>query len=98
MSTRIEKIQNAVEKACNSTVTHVGSVPVHDSYQGETVWEGVVEVFGIETHPKAKTCYGWSYQEGDDTKFATVLGVGPVVSPQTAVKMFVVASGRKWSA
>jgi len=43
---------------------------------------------------KAKRCYGWSNPEGPDDKggrFVAVLEIPPVVSPETAVKVSIVA-------
>ena len=70
------------------------SVPVTDIFQGKTLWKGDVEVFDLTGHPKAKRCYGWSHPENDDgtgERFVAVLEIPPVDSPQTAVKISIVA-------
>jgi hypothetical protein len=36
---------------------HRATVPVHEVFRGKTVWQGDVEVFDINGHPKAKRCY-----------------------------------------
>lgn len=64
---------------------HLRSVHVKEVFQGETAWEGDVEVFKLTGHPKAKVCYGWSY--GEPEQFITILELPPVVSPETAVKV-----------
>jgi len=50
-------------------------------FQGKTVWQGVVEVFDLRVHPKAKRGYAWSYR-GDggltDEQFVSVLEIPPV--------------------
>ena len=69
---------------------HVESVPVKEVYQRKTIWNGVVEVFAITGNPKADRCYAWSHREGKDDsgeRFVAVLGVAPVNSPKTAVKI-----------
>jgi len=43
-------------------------VPVHEVFQGKTLWQGDVEVFDLAGHPKAKRAYGWSHPEGKATK------------------------------
>jgi hypothetical protein len=58
---------------------------VHEVFQGQTVWQGDVEVFDIDKHPKAKRCYGWSY--GQPEEFITILELPPVDSPESAVKV-----------
>ena len=64
---------------------HSASVPVHEVFQGQTAWEGVVEVFDLIGHPKAKRCYAWTY--GEPEEFITVLEIPPVVDAQSAVKV-----------
>jgi hypothetical protein len=61
---------------------------VKEVFEGETVWEGVVEVFDLEDHPRAKRCYAWSYEVDDSKKrrFFAVLHHGPVKSARDAVR------------
>ena len=83
-----------VEHLHNCAAIHRATVPVHEVFQGKTVWKGYVEVFDITGHPKARRAYGWSHVDGkndDDEKFVTVLEIPPVDSPQTAVKVAIVA-------
>ena len=44
---------------CDST--WVESVPVTETFQGQTVWDGTVEVFVLRGHPTATRCYAWSH-------------------------------------
>lgn len=77
---------------CNAT--HVETVPVSEEFQGETIWQGEVEVFDVSGHPKAKRAYGWGHVTGDDDqgrRYVTVLELPPVTSPETAVKAAVVS-------
>jgi hypothetical protein len=60
-------------------------VPVHEIFQGQTAWTGDVEVFDLRGHPKAKRCYGWSYDEPE--QFITILELPPVTDAQSAVKV-----------
>jgi hypothetical protein len=69
---------------------HVESVPVQEVWQGQTIWHGVVEVFTVTGHAKATRCYAWSHRAGkndEDEKVVAVLGILPVDSPQSAVKV-----------
>jgi hypothetical protein len=59
-------------------------------FDGKTVWEGVVESFALTSHPKAKRCYAWSYQDKGETQYVNVLEIPPVVSPQTAVQAAII--------
>src|SRR2546430_274143 len=58
------------------------TVPVHETFQGKTVWQGEVEVFDLTQHSKAKRCYAWGHLEGTNgERYVTVLEIPPVDSP-----------------
>jgi hypothetical protein len=93
----IGRVKLAVEHLHNCGAIHRATVPVHEAFRGQTVWEGDVEVFHLKGHPKAKRAYAWSHCDGKDDKdeqFVAVLEIPPVDSPQTAVKVAVVAEIR----
>ncbi len=71
----------------------IESIPVKETFQDQVVWEGIVQVFELINHPTAKKCYAWSYERDDSgkRKFVAVLHQDPVVSPQDAVKAFIVS-------
>ncbi len=74
------------------------TVPVHEAFRGQTVWQGEVEVFDLTGHPKAKRAYGWSHRDGvndEGERFVTVLEIPPVESALTAVRVSIVADGKK---
>jgi hypothetical protein len=89
----IQELEAAILNVHGASATHVETVPVTEEFQGETVWQGEVEVFDIRGHPKAKRCYGWGYSTDEDQgrKYVAVLELPPVTSPQTAVKAAVVS-------
>ena len=76
-------------------VQHVRSEPVIDLFRGEVAWDGVVETFDIEGHPKAKRCYAWSFLRDGEPKYTTVLEIPPVDSPESAVKVAIASKTRK---
>ncbi|HUA64937.1 MAG TPA: hypothetical protein VME24_03755, partial [Alphaproteobacteria bacterium] len=85
----IERIIQVIFHLYKSDAQHVESVPVEEVIDGRVVWSGVVEVFTLTNHPKAKRCFAWSHSDGKgdtDERFVTVLGIPPVISPETAVK------------
>ena len=86
----LARLQLAIQHLHNCGAVHRDTVPVQEIFNGETLWSGDVEVFGLTGHPKAKRAFGWSHPDGNDNKterFVAVLEIPPVVSPQTAVKM-----------
>ena len=90
----------AVSQLYNCGAIWRETVPVHEVFRGQTVWQGEVEVFDLTGHPKAKRAYGWSHRDGRDDqgeRFVTVLEIPPVVSPLTAVRVSIVADGKKKS-
>jgi hypothetical protein len=89
MADYIEELQAVILNLHGCNTVHVETVPVTEEFQGETVWQGEVEVFETTDHPKAKRIYGWGHVTGDDDqgrRYVTVLGLPPVTSPETAVK------------
>ncbi len=73
----------------------IESVPVKETFQGKTVWEGIVQVFNLFGHPPASRCYAWSHETEDGKrKFFAVLHQASVDSPQAAVRAAIVAEYR----
>jgi hypothetical protein len=89
--TYIEELADVIHKLHGAKATHVESVPVTESHQGQTVWEGIVEVFELHGHPKATHAYAWiSETEKQVKRHVAVLKIPPVVSPITAVRAAIV--------
>jgi hypothetical protein len=84
----IEELRDAIRKVHGVEATHVESVPVKESFQGKTVWEGMVEVFDLHGHPKANKVYAWSHETDDPgrRRHVAVLHIHPVTSPLMAVR------------
>jgi hypothetical protein len=93
----IERLQMVIQQLHGCDSKHIESVPVHEVFRGQTVWQGVVEVFALVNHPKAKRCYAWSHREGDNDqgeRFVAVLQIPPVYSPQSAVQVSIAAEAK----
>jgi hypothetical protein len=89
----IERLKLAVEHLHKCSAVHVETVPIHETFQGQTVWQGEVEVFDIAGHPKATRAYGWSHKAGEDDtdeRFVAVLHLPPVDSALTALRVSLV--------
>lgn len=88
-----DQLKKAVDSQHDCTATLAQSVPVKETFGGKTVWEGVVHVFRIDGHPKAKKAYAWSFPiEGSDKRrFFAVLHLPPITSPVEAVRAAIVA-------
>jgi hypothetical protein len=92
MKESIEALQKVILDLHGCTSKWIEPVPIEETFEGETVWEGVVQVFEIKGHPKATRCYGWSHGLDDSKKrrFFAVLHQGPVDSPEKAVRAAIV--------
>lgn len=90
-------LAQAIRDLHGCTAVWKESIPVTEVFQGETVWEGTVQVFDLVDHPTASRCYAWSYLVDDSgkRKFFAVLHQGPVDSPQAAVRAAIVAEYRE---
>ena len=93
------QLKRAVEAQHACTATLIQSVPVKETFEDETVWEGIVHVFNLEGHPIATRAYAWSspIEGSDKLQFFAVLHMGPVKSPQDAVRGAIVAERRRQS-
>jgi len=90
-----EDLKKAVESQHGGTATYVQSVPIHEEFRGETVWDGTVAVFDLVGHPKATRAYAWSYEREDGKRrFFAVLHVPPITGPRDAVRAAIVAEQR----
>jgi hypothetical protein len=92
----IEELQRVIRHLHGATATHRESVPVKETFRGETVWEGIVEVFHLKDHPATDTAYGWLHDPGDGkpAQHVTVLHLPPATSPLAAVRTFLVQEFR----
>ena len=87
--TNIDELKGVIHKLHGAAATHRESVPVKETWQGQTIWDGVVEVFDLKGHPKTHRAYAWSHDTDDPKhpkRHVTVLHIPPAVSPKTAVQ------------
>lgn len=93
----IEALQKAIFNLHGCKSKWVESVPIKEIFEGETVCEGVVQIFDLIDHPTAKRCYTWSHEleASKERRFFAVLHQGPIDSPQVAIKATIVQEFRK---
>jgi hypothetical protein len=91
----LERLKLAVEQMRGCRAQHAQTVPMHEVFQGQTVWQGDVEVFNVAGHPKEQRCYAWSSGRRDDEKFTAILEVPPVNDAVTAVRVSIVANAKE---
>jgi Domain of unknown function (DUF1737) len=94
---RAESTQLAVERATAGAVEHLESVPVVETFRGETVWDGMVEVFSVANPPPHRP-YGWAVEAMTETEYVAILGNPPVDSPIAAVRAWLIFGEQKMNA
>lgn len=93
----IAELQDIIRKLHGVEATHVETVPVKETFRGQTVWEGKVEVFDIN-HPHTSRVYAWSHATDDadnPRRHVTVLHIPPATSPVKAVQASIVSDVRE---
>jgi hypothetical protein len=92
----IHELRDVIVRLHGAEAKHVQSVPVVEQHQGQTVWDGVVEVFDLIGHPKTHRVYAWAHEteNAGKPKHVTVLHIAPVTSPETAVRAAIIQEYR----
>jgi len=84
----------AVERATGSPAEHIESVPVVETFRGQTVWKGMVEVFRV-VNPPPERAYGWAVKAPEGPEYVAVLGEPPVDSPLAAVRAWIASQTKR---
>jgi hypothetical protein len=90
------QLKKTVENMHGGSATFAQAVPVRETFEAKTVWEGVVHVFDLARHPTATCAYAWSSPIEGSTKrrFFAVLHTERINSPVEAVRAAIVAERR----
>ena len=88
-----DRLRRAIRDLHGCESNYLRSEHVHETFQGETAWEGDVEVFALIGHPTATLAYAWAHEtDAGGRRYVAVLGVPPVNSARDAVRAATVAS------
>jgi hypothetical protein len=91
----INELMAVIRRLHGAEATHVGSVKVKEEFKGQTVWEGIVEVFDLVGHPTAHRVYAWANESPDKPRqHVTVLHLHPIKSARDAVRAAIVREFR----
>lgn len=63
--TYVEELHDVIRKLHGTETTHVETVPVKEVFQGQTIWEGEVEIFDLHDHPQTSRVYAWAHDTDD---------------------------------
>ena len=87
----IQEMKDTIRRLHGVESTHEESVRVAEEFNGNTVWDGMVEVFQLHSHPQAPKVYVWANNTEDKrNRVVTVLHANYVTSPVHAVRAFIV--------
>ena len=83
-----DELKSAIEKEHGGKATHHHAVPVNEKERGQSIWHGIVHVFDLADHPKAKRAYAWStpVEGSEEKRIVTMLHVAPINGPIEAVR------------
>lgn len=92
-----DQLPEAVEHMHGGKATLAQTVPVRETFEGATVWEGVVHVFDLAGRPTATRAYAWSsaIEGSEKRRFFAVLHTKRINSPIEAVRAAIVAEHRR---
>lgn len=85
----IVELQEFIQKEHGVQAMHIDSVRTTQVLENNTVWDGMIEVFGLHGDPKAPIVYAWAQttnKPGKPKKYFAVFHLNSVDSPETAVK------------
>jgi hypothetical protein len=85
----IETLQRLIAELHGCLSRHVGTVSVHETFLGNTLWVGNVEVFAVIDHPRAQQCFAWASEahgKGKRARLFAVLATSVIRTPLDAVK------------
>lgn len=87
------ELRRAVESQHGGTATFVQSVPVYESRNGMTVWNGAVHIFDMaNSHSGVSRAYAWSDGlPNGKRRTVVVLHIPPAIGPREAVKTILMA-------
>lgn len=83
----ITALQRVILELHECPSRHVETVWVHETYLGNTLWHGNVEIFDVD-HPRTRRCYAWTQpaHPGKNVRLFAVLGTSAIKTPLDAVK------------
>ena len=92
----MERLKKAILDLHGCDSAWIEAVPVTETFEGQTVWDGIVQVFDLINHPTASRCYAWSHavEDSENRRFVAVLHQGPVDSPKKAVRAAIIQENR----
>jgi len=89
----LDELRDVIRRIHGAEAVHIESVPITETFEGQVVWDGVVEVFDIANHPVSHRVYAWAHDTEDPKnprRYVTVLHTHPIKSARDAVRAAIV--------
>ena len=87
----IEQLKELIEREYSTTAKHVETVAVLETFNGETIWDGEVEVFDVPEFSDADQVFAWDFDDDSGQQQVTVAQIPPATTPENAVKAYIVS-------
>jgi len=83
-----DQLRQEVESQHGGTATLLQAVPVHETRDGQTIWDGMVSIFELRgSSSGAFRAYAWFYELSDGKRrFFSVLHSPKIDNPRNAVR------------
>ena len=81
--------REAIRENFGCDASFVEAVPVTQRFRNELIWEGLVHVYELKSHPTAERCYAWAEMFAafwPNQRVYTVLGTDVIDTPLKAVQ------------
>jgi len=82
----IEHLQRAIKKTFGLESQHVETLAVVETFRGDVLFNGDVEVFTVTGHPDATRCYAWAKDIETGSNSTVVLERPPIKNALDAVR------------
>jgi hypothetical protein len=87
-----DRLRRAIRDLHGCESNFVRSEHVRETFEGQGVWEGDVEVFALVGHPRATMAYAWAHETDEGgRRFVAVLALPPVKTATDAVRASIAA-------
>ncbi len=91
----VAHLQKAIKKTFGLESAHVETVGVVETFRGQVLFDGDVEVFDVTGHPDAKRCYAWANDIETGSNSTVVLERPPIKTALDAVRAAILTEHKR---
>ena len=93
----VAHLQKAIKRTFGLEANHVETQQVVETFRGQVLFDGDVEVFDVTGHPDAARCYAWAKDIETGSKSTVVLERPPIKSALDAVRAAILTAHKRQS-